>query len=95
METSTLSQKIEELRQSGYTINYSVKDDKIINIDNNTELKLDDLIIGHFFRFEGMTNPSDTSILYAINTKDNKKGTLVEGYGINSSISKALAEKIR
>lgn len=95
METSTLSQKIEELRQSGYTINYSVKDNQIMNIDDNTELKLDDLIVDHFFRFEGMTNPSDTSILYAINTKDEEKGTLVEAYGINSSISKALAEKIK
>ena len=95
METSTLSQKIEELKQSGYTINYSVKDDKIMNIDTNSELKLDDLQIDHFFRFEGMTNPSDTSILYAINTKNNEKGTLVEAYGVNSSISKALAEKIK
>ena len=95
MDTNTLSQKINELRESGYTTNYSVKDNLIINQDDEVEIKLDDLIVDDFFRFEGMTNPSDTSILYAINTKNGKKGTLVEGYGINSSLSKALAKKIK
>ena len=95
MDTQTLSQKIEELKQKGYLVNYSVKDNRIVNQDEKIELKIDDLIIDDFFRFEGMSNLSDTSILYAINTENGKKGTLVEGYGVNSSISKALAEKIK
>lgn len=38
----------------------------------------------HFYRFEGESNPDDNSILYALETNDGEKGTLVDGYGPSS-----------
>lgn len=95
METKTLSQKIEELRKSGFTTNFSVKDDTIVNLDEDVHVDVEELDVKKFYRFEGMSNPSDLSILYAIETKDGKKGTLVDGYGVSSSISKELSKKIQ
>jgi len=95
MENTTLSQKIKELQSKGYTVNFSVKDDTIINLDENKPIDVKALNVDHVFRFEGMSNPSDLSILYAVGTKDGKKGTLVDGYGISSAISKELSKKIQ
>jgi hypothetical protein len=35
----------------------------------------------NFYRFEGESNPSDNSILYAIETTDGERGTLTDAYG--------------
>lgn len=95
MDTLTLSQRIEELRKSGFTTNFSVKDETIVNLDEDVRVDVEELDVKHFYRFEGMTNPSDLSILYAVETKDGKKGTLVDGYGVSSSISKELSKKMQ
>lgn len=95
MDTSTLSQRIEELRKSGFTTNFSVQDDTIVNLDSKQNVDVEELSVKHCYRFEGMTNPSDLSILYAVEAKDGSKGTLVDGYGVSSSISKELSKKIQ
>lgn len=95
MDNKTLSQKIEEMRKLGFTTNFTVKDDTVINLDEDVYVNVQELDVKHIFRFEGMTNPSDLSILYAVETKDGKKGTLVDGYGVSSSISKELSKKIQ
>lgn len=35
----------------------------------------------HFYRFEGESNPADSAILYAIETNDGERGTLIDAYG--------------
>jgi hypothetical protein len=35
----------------------------------------------NFYRFEGNSDPADNSILYAIETSDGGRGTLVDAYG--------------
>ena len=39
-----------------------------------------------FFRFEGPSDPGDESILYAIETDDGGKGTLVDSFGPDSDV---------
>ena len=40
----------------------------------------------HFYRFEGESNPSDNAILYAIETNDGEKGTIVDAYGMYNDV---------
>jgi len=40
--------------------------------------------INNFYRFEGISDPDDMSILYEIETADGKKGTLVDAFGLYS-----------
>lgn len=55
----------------------------------------DDFEVVQVHRFEGMTDPEDQSVLYAITSKNGVKGTLVNGYGIYSDpISDKLMAKL-
>lgn len=95
METKTLSQQIKELQEKGFTANFDTLEDSLVNLKDKTEVDMNDFEVDEYYRFEGMTNPSDASILYAIHTKDGTKGTLVESYGASSSVSKAIAKKLK
>lgn len=44
-----------------------------------------DLKIVKTYRFEGISNPDDNSILYIIEANDGTKGTLIDSYGVYSS----------
>ncbi len=36
----------------------------------------------NFFRFEGASDPSESAILYVIETDDGAKGTIMDAYGM-------------
>jgi hypothetical protein len=60
-------------------------------------LEPDDFEIVEHHRFEGETNPSDSSIIYAIESKDGAmKGVLVGAYGMYSeAASDGLIRKLQ
>lgn len=97
-EPDTLIERLEELKERGYTYDFNLtahalefhKDDGI-----NLKLNPDDFTIVEFFRFEGMSNPSDTSILYVIESCDGLKGTLVSSYGVYAdAMSNEMIQKL-
>lgn len=82
VEQKTLVQALNELREEGYKDNFQFIDGKMVNKDkNNAAYSADELTIISFERFEGATNPSDSSILYAIKANDGSKGNFVSAYG--------------
>ncbi|MCH8534692.1 MAG: phosphoribosylpyrophosphate synthetase [Flavobacteriaceae bacterium] len=93
--SKTLSERINELKNEGFTEDFDIKDDAIVNYKRKTSYNADQVSILQHFRFEGETNPSDSSIMYVIETNDGKKGTLVDGYGSNSDMSMSLAQKLK
>lgn len=70
--------KFEEL---GYTASYKVEEGRIQNLENKKWYKPEDIHLVEEFRFEGMSNPSDMSILYIIEATDGTKGTVLSAYG--------------
>ena len=95
MNDKTLSQRINELKDQGYTCDFNLDDDKISDKNINSSYLPDDFNVDKVYRFEGMTNPADNSILYAITTSDNRKGLLVDGYGVSGGqVSKGMREKL-
>lgn len=84
-EPDTMIEKLEELKEKGYTYDFNLTAHSLeLHKDDGIRLTLspEDFNIVEFFRFEGMSNPSDTSILYAIESSDGLKGTLVSSYGV-------------
>ena len=85
-EYGTLSQTINGLKEDGYTFDFNVHQNCIICNGSEEKLSPDEFVIDKVYRFEGDTNPSDQSILYAISSINySVKGVLVNGYGISTN----------
>jgi len=75
---------LNKLEAEGYTDQYKVEGGKLHDLTNNKKYKAKDVKAVNFYRFEGISNPDDMSILYAIETSDGRKGTLADAYGFYS-----------
>lgn len=81
----TLSETINGLKKDGYSLDFNVRQERIICHESNMELSPEDFEIDKVYRFEGASNPDDQSVLYAISSsKSGAKGVLVNGYGISA-----------
>ena len=76
-------------QDKGYTSNFYFKDGKLINSETKKEYTPTDLNIVAEHRYEGISNPSDMSILYVIKTNKGEKGTYLAAYGANANIDDA------
>ena len=76
--------KIIEYANQGYTSNYKIKEDKICDIENDISFGSDEVHIVDEYRYEGMSNPNDMSILYILEGPGKSKGTLLLPYGPNA-----------
>lgn len=62
------------------------------------DLKLhpEDFEVENVYRFEGMTDPADSSVVYAIECNEGLKGVLVDTYAaFADSFSPEMARKLR
>lgn len=77
---NTLADCINKLVADGYTGNYKVDEQGLLS-ESGKHYKPNQVHIKNFFRFEGASDPGDSSILYAIELNDGTKGTLTDAYG--------------
>jgi hypothetical protein len=77
-----LQKCLNRLEQKGYTDQFRVEKKRLQSMtDAKKKYKPQDLTAVNFYRFEGISDPDDMSILYAIETCDGQKGTLIDAYG--------------
>ncbi|MBP0903690.1 hypothetical protein ACFSKN_03810 [Mariniflexile gromovii] len=76
-------------QKKGYTANFHYKGDKLISSETKNEYTPKDVFIVAEHRYEGMSDPSDMSILYIIKTNKEERGTLLLGYGPNTDLELA------
>jgi hypothetical protein len=81
-EMTDLDRCVERLGEKGYTDQYRVEKGKLISTKTKKKYKAGDVTAANFFRFEGISDPDDMSILYAIETEDGNRGTLIDAYGL-------------
>ena len=82
---STLSEAIEALKKKGYTTNFRVNENGLLEENREKTFDASEVKLDEFHRFEGMTDPGDSTILYALETSSGFKGTLVDSYGADAS----------
>jgi len=91
----SLVDAIDGLKAKGYTHDFNAKGDCLECIALNLMLNPEDFEVVEVIRFEGMTDPDDQSILYAIQAADGTKGLLVNGYGLYTDpVSDKLMAKL-
>ncbi len=93
----TLSEAIEGLKSQGYSEDLNLKSNCIECRSLGYKLMAEDFIVDQVFRFEGDSNPGDSSVLYAISSeKYDLKGVLVDAYGAYSDpLTSEMIEKLR
>ena len=77
----SLSACITKMIGDGFTDDFKAIPEGLKSLRTERIYQPSDVRIVNFFRFEGASNPDDMSILYAIETNDGIKGTLVDAYG--------------
>lgn len=98
METyDTLSAAVNDLAKRGYTSDFKFCKDAIECSVLELKLYPENFSIVEVHHFDGMTDPADESIVYAIESMDGKiKGVLVNGYGIyTDELSDTMLKKLK
>jgi hypothetical protein len=81
----TMMEALKDLKDRGFTTDFNLAFDAIECRETGVCLRPEAFEIVEHYRFEGETNPSDSSIVYAVKAKDgNMKGVLVNAYGVYS-----------
>ena len=90
---NNLVEATNDLMKRGYTENLSLEGDTVDDKDKNIQMTADDIEIDEFYRFEGASNPSDMSIVYAVTSKKyNLKGVLVNAFGTYANNSSSAIQ---
>lgn len=93
---TTLTDALDDLRQRGFSADFNLKQNSIACSALELELRPDEFAIVEVHRFEGATNPDDSSVLYAIEGKGGLKGVLVDAYGMYADpVSTDLLAKLQ
>lgn len=79
---SPITKRMDASKEKGYTENFDVASaTTMINHETKQEYAANELCIVNHYRFEGMSDPGDNSILYEISASDGTKGLLITPYG--------------
>ncbi|MEO8086936.1 MAG: hypothetical protein ABI763_08960 [Bacteroidota bacterium] len=75
----TVSEAINELRKRGYTLDFNLEENCITC--HPEKFIAYEFEIMEVYRYEGESDPADEATVYGIESKNGKKGILVNGYG--------------
>lgn len=94
---NTLSEAVNDLQKRGYTTDFKLCEDGLESPMDDLKLHPEHFEIVEVYHFDGMTDPADEAIVYAIESKDGKiKGMLINGYGIyTESLSDQMLKKLK
>ena len=92
----TLSEAINDLQTNESPYDFNLKPECLECASLKIEIRPEDFNVDKIYRFEGMSSTDDNSILYAISSKKELKGLLVDAYGVYAeNISEAMRKKLR
>jgi hypothetical protein len=80
----TLSGALDELARRGFTARFQVFDGGLRAAGGGETMRPRDLVIREYYRFEGISDPDDMAILYAIESTSGVRGTLADAFGVYS-----------
>lgn len=81
---STVVEVLEKLRKRKCDKEFVYKDDKMTLPDYDKEYTPEDLTIIKTYRFEGDSNPDDSSVIYLLETSDGIIGYILDSYSPTS-----------
>src|SRR5690606_30648462 len=85
---------LKDLEKSGYHTQFQFTHKGLLSRKSMRTFNSDEVKSVKCFRFEENGDPNDNAILFALDTSDRERGTLVDGYGIfgNPELSNFMKE---
>jgi hypothetical protein len=83
-DLKTLSSCLNSLLAAGFETQFKAVKEGLKSLTTEKVYKPEEIQIKNFYRFEGESDPADSSILYAIQTNSGERGTLTDAYGAYS-----------
>jgi hypothetical protein len=83
-EPLTLAGVLDDLTRRGFTEQFTVRDGRLRAVHTGDRFRADQVRIAEYHRFEGISDPDDMSIVYALETESRIRGTLVDAFGVYS-----------
>lgn len=94
----TVSEAVNDLVKRGYTTDFSLHSERNRIVCNHTSLELSpkEFAIDEIYRFEGITDPGDEMIVFAVSSDKHKvKGVLVNAFGMyNDSKTSEITQQL-
>ena len=81
-EIPTLAGTMGELAGRGFTEHFILVNGKLRAADSGKVFPAEEVMISEYHRFEGVSDPDDMAILYAIETRSGLRGTLADAFGV-------------
>jgi hypothetical protein len=92
---STVLEAVNDLKKRGYKEDFDLQSNSVTCAALNLKWHPENFKVDEFYRFEGMSNPDDNSIVFAISSNDGIKGTLVDAYGpYSENLTEAMIKKL-
>jgi hypothetical protein len=92
---ATLTEAMAALKKGGYDLDFNLHHEWIECPHLDLRLRPEEFHIDEVHRFEGMNDPDDSEVLYAISSSQGHKGLLVDAYGVySSSMSTEMIRKL-
>jgi len=73
---------IDELARGGFTDGFRVVAGKLRVLATGKMLRPEDLVIRAVYRFEGISDPDDMAVVYAIESTTGIRGTFIDAFGV-------------
>jgi len=88
---SNLVEALSDLKEQGFEDEFKYQEDSGVMKSQSSEKTYtpQEMEIVEFHRFEGMSNPGDMSIIFAVNCTDGNKGTVLSIYGVYADLKLA------
>jgi hypothetical protein len=94
MHYATVSEALEQLRKQGFITDFNLEENCIACANGKFDAQSFEIV--DVYRYEGNTDPADEATVYAIQSNNGIKGTLVTGYGAYAvDVSPELLKKLR
>lgn len=92
----TLVEALQSLKKEGYQYDFNLLGTCLHCKELDLNINATEFEVEEIHRFEGDSNPADSSILYVISTSGGVKGTMVDAYGVYSGeIDPAILQKLK
>lgn len=84
-----LLEAVNGLRARGYNYDFHFEDACLHCSKISESFSSEDLKITEYYRFEGMSDPEDNTVIYAIESKNGHRGIIIDAYGAYSDEHKS------